>query len=548
MKLGAQVADALSAAHKQGIVHRDLKPGNVVLTKTGAKLLDFGLARTGAGLGGPSGSTELPTEMKPLTTAGTVLGTFQYMAPEQLEGAEADARTDIFALGALLYEMATARRAFEGKSKTSLIAAILASQPPPISSVQPVMPPALDHVVKKCLEKDPDDRWQSAHDVASELRWIGEAGSQAGVPTTLSVRRRSRERMAWALAGLLGVTTGILAYVHLRRPASPTLAFRATLAPPPESSLIPFDELGIALSPDGRQLAFVANADDGSKKIWVRDLSEMTARALPETAGAWYPFWSPDGRHLAFFADGKLKRIDLRGGAPQVVTDAPSGRGGAWGRDDVILFCPSLRSGIHRVPAGGGTPHSRHPHRRRDGDLAPLASPPARRPALSLPAAGAGLRQARGGPADARIARFRGGPAPDRRRDERRLRRAGLPDLRAVRGPLRVAFRGEGGTADRPARPDRPGEAEPLGAEEPRRLRGVRFGDARLPAGGGAEDRPALVRPRRPRAGVGRLPRLLQLAADLSRRTEGRFRSRPSRAGRWATSGSWTSSTSACSG
>ncbi len=278
------------------------------------------------------------------------------MAPEQLEGAEADARTDIFALGALLYEMATGRRAFEGKSKTSLIAAILASQPPPISSVQPVMPPALDHVVKKCLEKDPDDRWQSAHDVASELRWIGEAGSQAGVPTTLSVRRRSRERMAWALAGLLGVTTGILAYVHLRRPASPTLAFRATLAPPPESSLIPFDELGIALSPDGRQLAFVANADDGSKKIWVRDLSEMTARALPETAGAWYPFWSPDGRHLAFFADGKLKRIDLRGGAPQVVTDAPSGRGGAWGRDDVILFCPSLRSGIHRVPAGGGTP------------------------------------------------------------------------------------------------------------------------------------------------------------------------------------------------
>jgi Tol biopolymer transport system component len=356
VKLGAQVAEALSAAHKQGIVHRDLKPGNVVLTKTGAKLLDFGLARTGAGLGGPSGSTELPTEMKPLTTAGTVLGTFQYMAPEQLEGTEADARTDIFALGALLYEMATARRAFEGKSKTSLIAAILASQPPPISSVQPVMPPALDHVVKKCLEKDPDDRWQSAHDVASELRWIGEAGSQAGVPTTLSVRRRSRERLAWGLVALLAAATGLLVFTHFRRPAMPSAAFRATLDAPPDTTLIPCDELGLALSPDGKHLAFVAIAGDGSKKIWVRDLDAMAARSLPETSGAWYPFWSPDGRYLGFFAEGKLKRIDLRGGSPQVIADAPSGRGGSWGKDDVILFSPSLRTAIHRVPAGGGTP------------------------------------------------------------------------------------------------------------------------------------------------------------------------------------------------
>ena len=237
LAIGRQIADAIEAAHRRGIVHRDLKPGNVMLTKAGAKLLDFGLARTGAGLDGVSGSTALPTEAKPLTTAGTVLGTFQYMAPEQLEGTEADSRTDLFALGALLYEMATARRAFEGKSRTSLIAAILSTQPPPISQVVPVMPPALDHVVRKCLEKDPDDRWQSARDVASELRWIAEAGSQAGVPTTLSLRRRSRERLAWVLAvAFAAAAVSALGWAfHVRRVAREAdHPFRTELVLPPE--------------------------------------------------------------------------------------------------------------------------------------------------------------------------------------------------------------------------------------------------------------------------------------------------------------------------
>jgi hypothetical protein len=218
LKVGAQVADALSAAHKQGIVHRALKPGNVMLTKAGAKLLDFGLARVGAGTSG-SGSTELPTEAKPLTTAGTVLGTFQYMAPEQLEGAEADARTDIFALGTLVYEMATGRRAFEGKSKTSLIAAILSTQPPPISQVAPVMPPALDHVVRRCLAKDPADRWQSAHDLALALENLS-SGSSGTAPITASFARRNRRTTALgaALAAILLVAAALGGWAALGGP------------------------------------------------------------------------------------------------------------------------------------------------------------------------------------------------------------------------------------------------------------------------------------------------------------------------------------------
>jgi serine/threonine protein kinase len=207
LKYGAQIAEALDKAHRAGIVHRDLKPGNVMITKTGAKLLDFGLAKSGVGLGNLDGATE----HKPLTQEGTILGTFQYMAPEQLEGEEADARTDIFALGAVLYEMTTGRRAFEGKTRTSLIAAIVQSDPPPISRVQPLTPPIFEHVIRKCLCKDREDRWQSAHDVAEELKWISEAGSQAGVPAPLTLRRKSRERLAWTAVVILAVTAGAFA-------------------------------------------------------------------------------------------------------------------------------------------------------------------------------------------------------------------------------------------------------------------------------------------------------------------------------------------------
>jgi Tol biopolymer transport system component len=358
VKFGAQVADALEGAHRQGIVHRDLKPGNVMLTKTGAKLLDFGLARTGAGVAGLSGSTELPTEARPLTSAGTVLGTFQYMAPEQLEGAEADARTDIFALGALLYEMATGRRAFEGKSRTSLIAAILSTQPPPISTVQPVMPPALDHVVRRCLEKDPDDRWQSAHDVASELRWIADAGSQAGVPASVTLRRRSRERLAWSLAAVFALTAaaGLTWSSRLRatlREAQRPL--RAELVAPPDIRMAFVSQGALALSPDGQHVAFVAAAEPKTS-LAVRDLGTGETKRLPGTDDATFPFWSPDGRWLGFFADGHLKKMEAAGGPVQVLCDAHAGRGGTWSPEGTIVFAPDISGPLARVSAGGGTP------------------------------------------------------------------------------------------------------------------------------------------------------------------------------------------------
>src|SRR5438445_5390141 len=330
----------MAQVHRQGIVHRDLKPGNIMLTKSGIKLLDFGLAKAVQPASPASGLTSLPTQAGGnLTQEGTILGTFQYMAPEQLEGREADVRSDIFAFGAVLYEMATGQKAFSGKSQASLIASILEREPPPISTVTPMTPPVLDRVVKTSLAKDPDDRWQTAHDVMLQLKWIAEGGSAAGLPAPVVARRKSRERLGMAAAGVLLLTLGLLAGRTLRAPVRDARVLRLSLSPPANA---PFESFrSVTVSPDGQRIAFVGEAPDGKRSLWIRALDALQPRLLAGTEGAGHPFWSPDSRFLGFFADGKLKKIDASGGPPQVLANAPFDWGGTWSRDGVIVFAPT---------------------------------------------------------------------------------------------------------------------------------------------------------------------------------------------------------------
>ena len=351
LRYAVQTADALSRAHRQGIVHRDLKPGNVMLTKHGAKLLDFGLARVDAPMPGASGVTRLAgTQDQPLTAAGTILGTFQYMAPEQLEGREADARTDIFAFGALLYEMITGRKAFSGATQASLIASIMSGVPPAISTVQPMTPPALDRVVRLCLAKDPEDRWQTAQDLAAELKWIAEGGSQVSAPVADVSRRRSREWLAWAAAAVCGLAA-VAALARVQMLPTPDGREPTRFAiPPPKGVVLSWPRI----SPDGRIVAFVGESQ-GVKSIWIRHLGSLDPVRLPGTEGVQRPFWSPDSTYLAYFADGRLKKIAVSGGSPQLIAEDVGGDDGAWSAAGVILFDgdgPSIR----RVPDSGGVP------------------------------------------------------------------------------------------------------------------------------------------------------------------------------------------------
>ena len=379
LSLATQIAEAVNHAHRQGVIHRDLKPSNILVTRTGAKVLDFGLAKFASAASVSGGSLEATLTRQALTHEGTILGTPQYMAPEQVEGQEADARADVFAFGAVLYEMITGRMAFSGKTHANVIAAVLAAEPPPVTNFQPLIPPALDHLIRTCLAKDPADRRQSMHDVLLELRWIAEGGSQAGIPKPLVAHRKRRERLSWIVTAAVSAAAAVLAVRHFSE--KPPAIFPVRFEQPLPAKVV-LNTLDIpAISPDGRMLAWAGASPQGKTLLWLRRMESVQSTTLPGTENAAGVFWSADSRFLTYVADGKLQKVDTAGGSPQMIGNAlPSSYGGSWNAAGVIVLGRG-RGPVYQIPAAGGEPRDLlklDPSRREIGQILPQFLPDGR--------------------------------------------------------------------------------------------------------------------------------------------------------------------------